>query len=139
MSEIITDSVVAETCCTCGIRFPMFASFRDHVKRYGGGKDSRGTFYCPVGHAQHYSAESDYTKAKRLAEELSATKQREETLRHRADQAERKRKAEVTKRRKLESRIAAGVCPCCNRTFQNLMRHIRTKHPELRHEEAVAA
>jgi hypothetical protein len=22
------------------------------------------------------------------------------------------------------------VCPCCNRSFQNLRRHMATKHPE---------
>lgn len=139
MSEVVTDSVVMETCCSCSIRFPMFRSFYDHVRRYGGGKDDRGSFWCPKGHRQHYTAEGDHAKAARLAAELAAAKQREETFRHRADQAERKRKAEVTKRKSIEKRIYAGICPCCNRTFQNLMRHMRTKHPETRHEEGVAA
>lgn len=30
---------------------------------------------------------------------------------------------------RLKRRIRAGVCPCCNRTFQNLAAHIKTKHP----------
>jgi hypothetical protein len=27
-------------------------------------------------------------------------------------------------------RIGNGVCPCCNRSFTNLRRHMTTKHPE---------
>ncbi len=27
-------------------------------------------------------------------------------------------------------RIVSGVCPCCNRTFQNLARHIAGQHPD---------
>lgn len=30
----------------------------------------------------------------------------------------------------LRNRAAAGVCPCCNRTFEQLGRHMTTKHPE---------
>tara|TARA_Y100000310_G_scaffold338946_1_gene430083 strand:- start:1163 stop:1354 length:192 start_codon:yes stop_codon:yes gene_type:complete len=36
-------------------------------------------------------------------------------------------KGQVTK---LKNRAKAGVCPCCNRTFQNLSRHMETKHPD---------
>jgi hypothetical protein len=31
--------------------------------------------------------------------------------------------------RKLK-RVHRGVCPCCKRTFQNIQRHMETKHPE---------
>ena len=31
---------------------------------------------------------------------------------------------------KLKKRASAGVCPCCNRSFQNLRRHMGNKHPE---------
>lgn len=27
------------------------------------------------------------------------------------------------------TRVKNGVCPCCNRSFQNLKRHMNTKHP----------
>lgn len=30
---------------------------------------------------------------------------------------------------RLKKRVAAGVCPCCRRTFQNLARHMATEHP----------
>jgi hypothetical protein len=30
------------------------------------------------------------------------------------------------------------VCPCCNRTFSNLQRHMAHKHPQFAKVEAVA-
>jgi hypothetical protein len=27
------------------------------------------------------------------------------------------------------------VCPCCRRTFQNLMRHMQTQHPTFKGED----
>lgn len=31
---------------------------------------------------------------------------------------------------RLRRRTAAGVCPCCNRSFVQLARHMKTKHPD---------
>lgn len=44
--------------------------------------------------------------------------------------AEKSLKSEITKRRKIEKRVANGVCPCCNRTFEDLARHMSTKHKD---------
>jgi hypothetical protein len=41
--------------------------------------------------------------------------------------AQKKSEAEL---RRIQKRTAAGVCPCCNRTFQQLARHMKTRHPE---------
>ena len=30
----------------------------------------------------------------------------------------------------VKARVAHGVCPCCNRTFKQLARHMKTKHPD---------
>lgn len=38
-------------------------------------------------------------------------------------------KAESLLSRKMK-RVGNGVCPCCNRTFANLARHMKTKHPK---------
>ncbi len=32
------------------------------------------------------------------------------------------------KTKRLMRRVSAGVCPCCNRTFSDLARHMKTKH-----------
>lgn len=46
------------------------------------------------------------------------------------DENRRAKKAEGEIRRQAK-RSAAGVCSACNRTFQNMARHMHTKHPEL--------
>ncbi len=30
---------------------------------------------------------------------------------------------------RIKNRVGHGVCPCCNRTFGDLYRHMSTKHP----------
>ena len=36
----------------------------------------------------------------------------------------------ISAKRRIEKRIHAGVCPCCNRSFPNLQRHMAAKHPD---------
>ncbi len=30
---------------------------------------------------------------------------------------------------RTRKRVGSGVCPCCSRTFQQLARHMKAKHP----------
>jgi hypothetical protein len=39
-------------------------------------------------------------------------------------------KGHVTRKKRQLERVASGVCPCCNRSFVNLRRHMKTQHPE---------
>jgi hypothetical protein len=66
----------------------------------------------------------------RKARELAAEKQRKDAALARANAAEQARLKAERKTKRIEKRIHAGVCPCCNRTFQNLARHMNTKHPD---------
>lgn len=38
--------------------------------------------------------------------------------------------------KRVKTRVHNGVCPCCNRSFANLRRHMTTKHPEYQTAEA---
>lgn len=62
-------------------------------------------------------------RAARRAEERDAALRREAAA-----------KGQVTK---LKNRAAAGVCPCCNRTFVQLARHMKTKHPTFKAGEVM--
>lgn len=110
-------SVKMETteCVTCGIMFAFPVGF-DEERR----KDHKG-FYCPNGHSQHYTAESDAERNARLLKEEQARHQR--TITRNNELAEEKAKLE----RKLR-RVDRGVCPECNRSFTNLARHMACKH-----------
>lgn len=39
---------------------------------------------------------------------------------------------------RTRNRIANGVCPCCDRSFTNLQRHMASKHPDYAHAPAEA-
>lgn len=117
-------------CGTCGVVWAMPEKFIELRRKDG------ATWYCPNGHHWVYSGE---TEEKRLKRELAQTRDRLASERARRDQAEaetqearhslRTTKGVVTK---LKKRVSAGVCPApgCQRHFQDLERHIASKHPE---------
>ena len=35
--------------------------------------------------------------------------------------------------------MANGVCPCCNRSFENLRNHMHTQHPDYGQEKTLRA
>lgn len=119
----------AETCCVCGVEFasPVIRKRRDDAK----------TFWCPNGHSQSYSKSTE----QKLREELQAERAKKEQAQREVEWAkaeakgariaEGKAKARL---KRVKTRIHAGVCDCCNRTFQNLARHMATKHPEIKKE-----
>lgn len=93
------------------------------------------TFYCMNGHGQVF-CESDLKKLERQLEAEKQQTERERGLRLEAEKREKaaKRSAATYKGKvtAIKNRVGNGVCPCCNRTFQNLMRHMDTKHPEFK-------
>lgn len=103
------------TCSECGVPFAAPDTF--FSKR----REDHRTFYCPNGHGQHYPAKSE---AEKLRDELAAEKQRKEAALCRLNEAEQ-REAKVL--RKLK-RVQRGVCPECNRSFNDLARHMACKH-----------
>lgn len=128
-----TLELVTEQCCACGMAFAMTSEFRQARLN-----DHR-SFHCPAGHPQSYTGKS---KAEELAEQLSRERQRkaelEDDLRYQRDareRAERQASAARGQVTRLKNRAAAGVCPCCNRSFVALSRHMATKHPQFRAEE----
>lgn len=106
--------IVTEECISCGVVFGMTGYFERERRR------DHKNFYCPNGHPQHYTAESDAEQNARLLREEQARHQR--TL-QRANEAEREAE-------RLKKRVAKGVCPCCKRSFAALARHMKSKHPD---------
>lgn len=130
-----TEKLITETCCSCGILFAMPVSF--HNERYA---DKR-VFYCPNGHHQSYTGKSETEKLKAaLDEERRARQRAEQNIAYWSDEAkEQRERADKERNRangykghatRMTKRAKAGVCPCCNRTFQQLARHMASQHPE---------
>lgn len=111
-------------CCSCGIEFGIPEKLND-VRLVDG-----QAFYCPLGHSQHYTPGKTQIQIERERRELLERQlaNRDEDLR--AERASHSAtKGQLTKTKK---RAAGGACPCCNRTFVQLSRHIATKHPEFK-------
>ncbi len=87
-------------------------------------------WHCPhCGSSRHFTGESFEAKVKRLEQERDAARRRTE-LEYRSKIAV---KGHLTRTKK---RIANGVCPCCQRSFENLHKHMKTQHPDFAQGES---
>lgn len=117
------------TCGGCGITFGIPSTLhRQYVE--SGITINCPNVSCPWGGMVR--GESDVAKLeKRLEQQVKARRWAEE----RAEQERRSHiatKGHLTRTRK---RVAKGVCPCCKRSFENLRRHMASKHPQYVEEE----
>jgi DNA-binding XRE family transcriptional regulator len=118
-----------ETCCNCGMVFAMTSDF---MRRR---RDDRSAFYCPAGHQQYYQAD----QLSKLRDEVER-KDRELVEKNVQLCDVKSRLSSVSRAHtKMRTRIVNGVCPCCNRTFQNLMQHMRTEHADFSSNKALLA
>lgn len=121
--------LVEVQCCKCGTYFGLERNHYDRLVKEGG----KMGFYCSNGHVQHFmEGEADKLRRERdrLQQQIAQkddeiTWQREQ--RHMVERQVTAAKGQITKLRK---RANAGVCPCCNRTFSNMARHMKTEHPD---------
>lgn len=92
------------------------------------------TFFCAYGHEQHYViGESEEDKLRRERDRLNQRiAQKDDEIKS----LEARRRAAVGQVTKMKNRVGNGVCPCCNRTFGNLARHMMTQHPNFTAEAA---
>lgn len=111
------------TCCNCGLTFGVTEGY-ERVRR-----NDHQNFWCPNGHAQHFSDETEADRYARMYRESTAANSL-----LRVDLESLKRSAAKAKKelKSLKKRTAAGVCPCCTRTVSQLAEHMKTKHPEYR-------
>lgn len=130
-----TSTMEVIECCNCGMLFGMTADF--NRRRH----EDKGFFHCPQGHPQSYT-KSEVQKLKdELQRERAAKDQAKADAQWQRDQRERAEKTSINLRgqiTKVKKRIGNGICPCCNRHFSNLVRHMDCKHPEYRKGESTA-
>ena len=100
----------------CGTVFAMTRAFFDEMKR------TQTAWYCPKGHRRVYDGASTEQK-------LKNAEAREQHLADQLSAAIRDGEATRVALLRDRQRFANGVCPCCNRTFDNVRRHMSSKHP----------
>jgi len=119
-----------EHCCNCGMAFAMAAEFQRARRQ------DQKLFYCPSGHGQHYVGK---TEEQKLREQLQAATNAREDARMAADLAREERDLAKKAHNRMRQRVMNGVCPCCNRAFENLRRHMHDQHPDFGQPQTLRA
>jgi hypothetical protein len=125
--ELVTETLVVHRCGGCNILYAMPQAMLKARRNDG------MTFFCPNGCKRVFTE----TEEDRLREALEQAKRDSETYErwYRSAEADKEhlkqsRAAYIGQVKRLKTRAANGICPCCNRHFTNLERHMKTKHPE---------
>lgn len=131
---LTTTTVFVEIHCGAVGCDARFAVPEETYKRW---KHTHEGWCCPNGHRRVFCSKTDQEKR------IEQLERREQWERDRADRNQRA--AETNARRaaaargqvtKLKRRVSRGVCPCCNRTFADLARHMAGQHPDFAQADA---
>ena len=123
------ENFVAIECGSCFYRFGM------SQKQYDVRKTDHKTWWCPAcGCQRHFTGMSAEEKLRQEnARLLQRMAQKDDEIKYQREKREENYRSKVALRgviTRTKKRISGGACPCCNRTFQNLARHMTTKHKD---------
>ena len=104
----------------CGHHVALAASRWEYFRNTG------ETFWCPYGHPTVFK---DPENA-RLKKALTEAQEIANSARLRETTALKMLDVERAAQNRLLRRVQAGVCPHCHRTFQQLARHMLSKHQQ---------
>lgn len=132
MASRAIDIHVPMTAVTCGECGGSYAITTRHFNQCRERGESWNCPYCCVGwgfagrgkiaelkaeiEREKRRADFHQTHGRRMAEERDHEKRRASSF-----------KGHLTR---VKTRVGRGVCPCCNRTFENLRRHMESQHPQ---------
>lgn len=119
---------VFSNCITCGVSYSVPEPMWNKQQEKG------GFHHCCNGHSQGWDKEDSgieilRRERNRLKQQAARLKDESRTNLELARSNERTAAAYKGQVTKLKKRAKHGVCPCCNRSFQNLARHMESRHP----------
>ena len=127
-------SLTTINCGRCGGIYAINERYRAQKEEEGG---SWNCPYCKVGWG--YSDNNENSRLRRekaaLEQRLREEKIRTQTARVSAQFHKNQAIAYKGHKTRLQKRIKAGVCPCCNRTFKQLAEHMASEHPDYKADE----
>lgn len=125
-------------CADCAMPFAVSREWEERRR------EDHKRFFCPNGHSLSFNGPSDAEKraaaaekeAKRLQNLVERERTRTEFWQREQEQTKRQLTATKGQLTKTRKRAASGVCPVdgCKRSFVDVARHVRTKHPEYAHD-----
>lgn len=128
-------------CCNCKCEVWIPDALYEAAQRSRGANGIR--FYCAYGHSQYFCiGESEEQKLRRERDRLTQrVAEKDDEIKRQRDlreATERQLSAQRGIVTRIKNRVGKGVCPCCNRFFSNLSRHMSGEHPDYVATEAVA-
>lgn len=87
------------------------------------------SLHCPLGHS-YVPGERREIREEQLAAKVAHLREQNEHLRIERGKAEKRVSTYRGHLTRVKKRVSGGVCPCCNRSFENLGRHMKSKHPK---------
>jgi len=116
-----TSVLVIEECCNCHTRFAMTKELMEQRRQ------DHKLFYCPNGHGQHYTGESE---AEKLRRQLRSAQTDADWYQDQLTASERSKAAIKGHLTRARNKLAKGQCPCCDQVFGNVREHMKFKHPD---------
>lgn len=123
ITEVTTYTVMTCPVDGCGIKYALDEAFRSRRRSKG------GSWYCPNGHSlsYHHAIKSEVEE---LEKQLAAARGNQRHTAERLESEKRRHAATKGQLTKTRKRARGGVCPCCNRSFVQLARHMKSQHPD---------
>lgn len=110
------------------MRHAVPEELHDYQQRaHNDGDKNVQSIYCPLGHG-HVPAGKGEAQLERERRERAEA--RAQAIQDQLDSEKRSHAASKGQLTKAKKRVGNGVCPCCNRHFVNVERHMATKHPD---------
>lgn len=122
------------TCATCKERFGLSDETEAVLRKNGQG------FHCPWGHVSVFGkgpSQEDILRKERDTLKQQMARKDDEIRAERAwrEAAQNQARAYKGVATRVKNRVSKGVCPCCNRSFANLHRHMAGQHPDFLNDD----
>lgn len=123
METITYTGRLVTTTCWCGIHLAIPEDLYALANR------KEKTLYCPLGHRFIFSRRMEH-ELEEARKDARRAREREAAVRDLLTHEEHSHRATRGHLTRQKKRVAAGVCPCCNRSFKDLARHMAGQHPD---------
>lgn len=125
-------------CPSCGGIYAIAQEYKNEAQMLGEFKKCWTCPYCKTERG-YGEGEADRLRAQitTLTNDRDFYKRRHDEAQNEAEHFRRSRNVTRGHLTRIKKRVSCGVCPCCNRSFENLRRHMASQHPGFQTEESA--